>query len=165
MKAVKHFFRTGTMVLFVAWMSALISCATSSARLKQAEEGVSLEMTPIVLSGIRPSEVPVGSHVFNSDSEWNDFWSKHSFRPAPDIDFDKYTLLLVFLGREPNPGYSISITEAREHTDKVVVHVIQTHPAPDMMYAQVIVYPYDAVLIPKTEKPVQFETVEKEDEF
>jgi predicted small secreted protein len=151
----------GCICLIIAAFS-LSGCATTVGASGQNQP---LEFETFLLNGLHPSGVPVGWQVMRNEGEWENFWSQHSFKPAPEIDFNKYTLIMVFLGRKPNPGYSIKITDVREYRDKVVVKAVETEPQPDALYAQVIVYPYDAILVPKTDKPIEFEVTKEDDQL
>lgn len=149
-------------IFFLGWLLTLPFCA--AAQKGTQEQGKLLEMTPFVFMGLRPDALPVGWQVFEKQEDWKKFWSQNSFSPAPEIDFDKNTLVAIFLGQKPNPGYSVKIESAREYADKVVVRAEESEPAPDAFYIQLIVYPYDAVLIPKTGKPVELKTVKKNEQ-
>jgi len=154
----KTLFQISQIAVLMALVAVLSGCATGAGR-GEAEAGRLLELRPMILSGLRPSDIPPGWMVFRSEAQWNEFWLQHSFKPAPEVDFGQYTLVVIFLGQKPNPGYSVKIVEAREFPEKVVVRAVQSEPAPDRLYAQVIVHPYDAVLIRRTEKQIDFATV------
>lgn len=141
--------------LLLTLIFAFSSCATG--REAGSAEGKSLEMEPFLLGGIRPERVPVGWQVFTNARAWEQFWSQHSSTAAPQIDFRHFTLVAVFLGRKPNPGYAVKIISVREFSDKVVVEALESRPSPELLYAQVIVYPYDAVLIPNVGKEIRVE--------
>jgi hypothetical protein len=146
-------------IFFLGWLITLPFCAAAQ---KGAQEpGKLLEMTPIVFNGLRTDALPVGWQVFEKQEDWEKFWSQNSFTPAPEIDFDKNTLVAIFLGQKPNPGYSVKIESAREYAVRVVVQAEESEPAPGAFYIQLIVYPYDAVVIPKTGKPLDLEVVKK----
>jgi len=144
--------------------TALCACANSANRTGSSHggsEGKPLTATPVALSGIRSINVPEGNHVIRDAEQWREFWSRYATGSAPEIDFETFTLVAVFLGQKPNPGYSVKIVGATEYRSEVVVDVVEYLPSPGMMYAQVIVYPYDAALIPKTGKPIRFASIEK----
>jgi len=101
--------------------------------------------------------VPPGQYVFDNSQEWSRFWSKYHGTDAPIVDLEQSTLLAVFLGQKPHPGYSVGIAGATEHRNEVVVDVVEYLPAPGMFYAQMIMYPYDLALIPKADKGICFE--------
>jgi len=156
---------TQNLVVLLLWLLIAQGCATGGPG-NSTQEGEFFELRPMILNGIRPSNVPMGWLVVRTQEEWTDFWAQHSFRPAPEIDFEEYTLVAIFLGQKPNPGHSIKITRAGKEAGKVVVHAVQTEPDPSRLYPQVIVYPYDAVLIPKTDQEIEFRLeLEAHDDF
>jgi hypothetical protein len=99
--------------------------------------------------------------VFTTPESWQNFWAEVHTTPAPEFDFDSYTLVAVFQGMKPNPGYGIKIESATEYRDQVVVNITEYLPHPDLYYPQIIMYPYAAVLIPATPKPIAFKVSEK----
>jgi hypothetical protein len=132
----------------------------------QINEGVSevineLDVTDFKVSGLRAREVPAGEYVFKNSGSWENFLEKYQDGPPPEIDFGKHALVAVFLGSRPNPGYSVAIVGASERGGEVIVRVAESPPSPGMMYAQVIVYPYDMALIPNADKPILFATIKK----
>ncbi len=139
----------------------VFGCATDIGTSETNEKGKPVKSEPIQVPGLQAARMPAGQDVFNTQKEWGDFWAKYHATPAPEVDFKNFTLVAVFLGQRPNPGYSVKIVGATEYPDKVVMNVVEYLPAPGMMYAQVIVYPYDTVLIPKTWKQVRFEVAKK----
>lgn len=147
-----------SVVLFLSAACFVFGCLTDSGVSSASENGEPLEPTPADISGVRADLVPAGEYVFNSSGEWSDFWSRYHTTPEPEFDLGTSTLVAVFLGMKPNPGYSVRIAEVTEYRDEVVIEVVEHLPAPGMRYIQVIVYPYDAVLIPKTDKKIRFET-------
>jgi hypothetical protein len=120
-----------------------------------------LKIARVEMSGLNARGVKAGEYVFGEPEDWEEFWRKHGRDDAPEIDFEKYSLVAVFLGAKPNPGYSVGIVGARESAGEAVVDVVEYTPEPGMMYAQVIVYPFDAALIPTTDGSIRFATSKK----
>jgi len=139
----------------------VFGCATDASTSAANEAGKPLKIKPVEIPGLRVSKTPAGQSVFNSKEEWGDFWAKYHATPSPEFNFKDFTLVTVLLGQRPNSGYSVKIAGATEYPDKIVVNVVEYLPSPGMMYAQVIVHPYDAVLIPKTGKEIRFEVAKK----
>ncbi len=148
-------------VVFLLSTGLIFGCLTDGGSSQASESGKPLELTPADISGVRADSVPAGEYVFNSSGEWSDFWSKYHATPAPELDLRTFTLVAVFLGMKPNPGYSVKIAGATEYRNEVVVDVVEYLPSPELRYIQVVVYPYDAVLIPKTSKKIRFEVSKK----
>jgi hypothetical protein len=142
-------------------LAGLCGCANRVTSSRADNEGKPLETTHITLSGMRLIDVPARNYMVSDAKQWQEFGSRYAVEPMPEIDFDAFTLVAVFLGQKPHPGYSVKIERAVEYRDEVLIDVTEFLPSPGMLYAQVIVYPYDATLIPKTGKQIRFATIEK----
>ena len=141
---------------FVILSGGLCGCISAEER-----EERPVKIAQVELSGLNARGVDAGEYVFEERGEWEKFWRKHGRGPAPKIDFEKSFLVVVFLGHRPNPGYSVRIVGADEKENEIVVDVVEYTPEPGMMYAQVIVYPFDAALIPRTNGPILFSPLKK----
>ena len=66
------------------------------------------------------------------------------------LDFTRYSLLVVYLGAQPNPGYQVQLLEeqAKLLGNRLRVGVERVMPDPDMLYAQVVTYPCLLLSIP-----------------
>lgn len=132
-----------------------MGCATGDTSSKG--KGRLLALKPAELPGLSSHSISAGEHVFGNEGEWRDFWQEHNNGPVPKIDFERYILAIVALGQKPNPGHSVEITGATEYRREVVIDVVERLPLPGGMYAQVIVHPYKAVLVPATGKQIRFD--------
>ena len=157
----RHFHEVFRAMWVIVSAGLVFACASGGS--SSSETGVTnpLPLTPVTLPGLNPAAVPPGHYVFTGFREWNDFWSDYHKTAAPDLDLEESALVAVFLGQKPNPGYSAGIVGAVEHRDEVVIEVVEYLPAPGMMYAQMIVYPYAARLIPETGKTIRFEVTKQ----
>jgi len=77
--------------------------------------------------------------------------------PAPFVNFTTRTVIAVFMGEQPNPGYTIKITQIVQSGSNIIVHVLSTK-AGNCGYVTIEVWPAHIVDIPKTEDPVSFST-------
>lgn len=115
------------------------------------------------LSSIHSNECVV---VRNKD-EWQTLWKRHGavqFPPPspPAVNFDKEMVLAVFLGERPSAGYSVEVraidwTEASEGTDSpgnLAVYAREKRPAEGSIQPQVLVTPFQMLLVPKVEGQV-----------
>jgi hypothetical protein len=98
--------------------------------------------------------------VVKDRKSWEKTWSgmKRPMQPkteAPKIDFDKHMVLAVFLGRKNTGGYAVAIAKI-EQKEKLVVTVKETSPPPDAMVTMALTAPYHVVVVPKTEKAIEF---------
>ena len=103
-----------------------------------------------------------GRHVIQDADAWTELWGKiHRIsRPAPKlpgVDFEKQTVLAVFMGRQRTGGHSIRIASVRDTGSEVIVRVKTKSPPPGAMVTMALTHPYDVVAIAKTSKPVKFE--------
>ena len=105
-------------------------------------------MIGLPTNGLDATGIPAQQVVFSRENDWVGFWKAHSSAPAPLVDFARWQVVAVFLGPKPSPGYGLRIVDATETPSGTQVTYRQFVPAPGMMYAQVIVYPYDVVAIP-----------------
>jgi hypothetical protein len=98
--------------------------------------------------GLRAEEIPADKLVFTRQSDWTEFWGKYATAAAPQVNFSQWQVAAVFLGARPNPGYGVEVTGCVAAGANIEVQYTEWKPAPDMVYAQVIVHPYDIVAIP-----------------
>jgi len=106
-------------------------------------------------------------HVVRSLKEWNDLSLSSVSNGSStsreqsltiDVDFAKYTLLLVALGTRPSGGYAVTIQDARDDGTVVHVSVLEVRPrGPECAATAIMTHPTTAVLIPRTNKAVRFE--------
>jgi len=101
--------------------------------------------------------------IIRDAKAWADLWAKvHSSvepKPAlPEVDFQKQIVVAVFAGTKRTGGYSIRIRDIRHDAkaDKLLVFVEETSPPPGSITIQVLTQPYHMVLMPKTDKPIEF---------
>jgi hypothetical protein len=111
--------------------------------------------------------------VIRSSADWIAFWSVPgrlsspvpnvghldpiAHVPAPDVDFEHFTLLAV-VGRKPSSGYAVSISSVREQGAGILVSVLDVGPGgAGCAVATMITYPSIFAVIPKTDEPVRFQ--------
>jgi hypothetical protein len=98
--------------------------------------------------------------VVKDQKAWEDLWAimNGRIRPQPElpkIDFDKQMVIGVFMGSRNSGGYSVKITGI-ESNGKLTVKVKETSPGRGMAGAAALTQPYHVVLVPKSDKPVEF---------
>jgi hypothetical protein len=101
--------------------------------------------------------------IIRDAKAWADLWAKihRNVEPKPalpEVDFEKQTVVAVFAGTKPTGGYSIRIRDIRHDAkaDKLLVFVEETSPPPGSITIQVLTQPYHVVVIPKTDKEIEF---------
>jgi hypothetical protein len=102
--------------------------------------------------------------VARTVAEWDALWRAHTGSgrrgegsAAPTIDFDRETVVAVFVGSRPTGGFSVAIGSATERDGTLVVAYHETSPPPGAIAAQVLTFPYHIVAVPKHTGPVTFE--------
>ncbi len=107
------------------------------------------------------------SVVINDQASWSSLWTQTLCHPywnvtycplAPAVNFTSRTVLAVFLGMEPNSGYSINITKVTRIGFGIVVDIRMTQLGANCGAYEVLTYPSHIVDIPKTELPPMFRT-------
>jgi hypothetical protein len=78
-------------------------------------------------------------------------------QPAPVVDFTNRTVIDVFMGDQPNPGYTIKITQIVQSGSNMIVHILWTTPG-NCVEAAEGTSPSFPVDIPKTEDHITFTT-------
>jgi len=79
----------------------------------------------------------------------------HPSGSLPDIDFDRFTLLIANSGTRGNSGYSLAFNSTRKVNGAIIVSVLDVSPG-NCPTAQEITYPRIAALIPRTNDSVRF---------
>jgi hypothetical protein len=106
-----------------------------------------------------PARVVVESPV-EWEIVWRRIWRNHDPVPAtPSIDFDREQVLFVAMGGRPTGGYSVRVTAAAAQGDRVAVRVVETSPGSGCVLTQATTAPIDIVKLPRTSKPIDFQTV------
>ncbi len=105
------------------------------------------------------------SYVINNKNEWEKLWvilnigtgpSDVPLPPLPDIDFEKNTLIAVFMGEFTTGGHTIEIYKVVENKNNVEVSVNEKSPGKDCILTQAFTQPYHIVKIKKVDKGVIF---------
>jgi len=89
-----------------------------------------------------------------NSSGWRDLWKKVSSSKAPEIDFDKYVVACVFLGRRPTGGYWVEFGESYIKDNRMVIPYKERKSTG--FVTQALSYPYRMKVF---EKPVDREVV------
>lgn len=103
--------------------------------------------------------------VINTESEWKSLWTSIEPRmsrdmgqsqphPVPRIDFARYSLVVVALGR--NGGQSVAIEAIRNLGSRIAVSLVALRPGPGCLVTTDVRYPIALALIARTDKPIDF---------
>ncbi len=71
--------------------------------------------------------------------------------PVPEIDFNRFRVLLVEMGQKPTGGFSVNLNEHLSHISKVmaIVSLLWVEPEPETVLPQVITSPFMLLKIEK----------------
>ena len=95
--------------------------------------------------------------VVRTAAEWTTLWKQHApGRPRPAVDFARSTVLGVFLGTRPTPGYSVAIDTIERPGAGLTVTYRERRPDPGDMLAQMLTAPYLLVTIDRFDGRVRF---------
>lgn len=99
--------------------------------------------------------------VVTNQTGWDAVWQKHEAakfpkEPAPKVNFEKETVLVVAQGRQRTGGYSTEITDVRRGDEKTVVIYHNRTPKPGALSIQALTAPVHIVAVPKIEGKVAF---------
>ena len=94
--------------------------------------------------------------VLRSEEAWQTYRdSLNSVAPFVEVDFSQSVVLLAALPQETS-GYSIDFLSVEEGDSIAVAHYVVSIPAEDCLTAIATAVPFQAVMVRRTDKPVQF---------
>jgi hypothetical protein len=99
-------------------------------------------------------------------TQWTDIWKTHSAQkrpaaPAPEVNFEKETVLIVALGRKPTGGHAVEIKSVEQSGNKVLVTATTRTPKPGGIQIQALTAPFHIVAVPRLTGEVQFKIEEE----
>jgi hypothetical protein len=122
-----------------------------------------------------PQPVPDGTHfsdkstgpresireLVKDDASWKSVWGKltrgvRPAKPAPAVDFARQMVVVVSQGQRANDCYDIQIIEVKDTPSCLEVEVRQAFPLDNSGCGDMLCYPWDAVVLHKSEKEVRF---------
>lgn len=101
-----------------------------------------------------------GQFMVRNRVEWNRVWlqvmeGRAPYIPLPEIDFDKYMMLVATRGLITAGGHPITIEKITESDKAIQVQVLRETPG-TCYVTEGYTHPTDAVLIPKTKKQIRW---------
>lgn len=107
-----------------------------------------------------------GVTEINDAQTWAAFWQRNcgvctitiassgttvtTVPPTPQIDFRTQTVIVASPGLEGNPGVHININSITDHAHHLIIDATRTNPGNYCLEAQVVTFPEQIVVIPKT---------------
>jgi hypothetical protein len=113
--------------------------------------------TDEVKKGLELSQINVPRIMHETKKEYiirNNEEYKQIFEEDSEIDFEKYTLVVAFMGESLSGGYSNQIAHIEEKEESLKIRILEISPGKNCMVTMAITYPQHAVLIEKTEKDI-----------
>ena len=152
--------------LFVIYIFLLSSCSSSSTINKQtmiiSQDTITFEtLAEDFYGGMTDSKFI----VIKEETTLNEIYklinkNKSPGIKIPIINFEKETVLVLFLGEKSSGGYSISVEQILDENEKVTVKYKVTLPKLGEMVTTVMTQPYCIIKIPKTLKEVVFKKID-----
>ena len=75
------------------------------------------------------------------------------------VDFEKETIIGLFMGEKTTGGYAISVASIEETKNELIVQVAESAPKGKFV-SMVITQPFSIFKIKKTDKAIRFEKIE-----
>ena len=158
-------------ILIILFLGALISIFISSSKNKGKEMSYQDITQDIIFESSER-----GYFLINSSEEWESFKntsvsknrggmfisSLNTANPTslPSIDFEKNSVIAVFMGMRNTGGFDIRVKKILETNENILVTVEEISPDKNCNVIQIITYPYQVVLTPKITKKVDYKTIE-----
>jgi len=152
--------------LFVIYIFLLSSCSSSSTINKQtmiiSQDTITFEtLAEDFYGGMTDSKFI----VIKEETTLNEIYklinkNKSPGIKIPIINFEKETVLVLFLGEKSSGGYSIAVEQILDENEKVTVKYKVTLLKLGEMVTTVMTQPYCIIKIPKTLKEVGFKKID-----
>lgn len=149
--------------LFAIYIFLLSSCSSSSTINKQtmiiSQDTITFEtLAEDFYGGMTDSKFI----VIKEETTLNEIYklinkSKSPGIKIPIINFEKETVLVLFLGEKSSGGHSISVEQILDENEKVTVKYKVTLPKLGEMVTTIMTHPYCIIKIPITSKEIIFD--------
>jgi hypothetical protein len=107
-----------------------------------------------------------GEQVVRDAGAWSSLWSRMTARnratPLPPVDFGREMVLVAAMGQRPSGGHAVTIERVDDAGGELVARVVHQKPGPRCGTTSALTHPADAVLIPRSSKPVRWMVRETE---
>jgi len=96
------------------------------------------------------------------DLIWMKMFGKYPKKPPiPMIDFETKQLLLVTMGEQPSGGYTIKVSSVLKNVKSILVTIEDAKPGKNCNTTLALIYPFQLIEMPKTEKKITFTRISK----
>jgi hypothetical protein len=115
-------------------------------------------ITASTWSGANSPTTVEGGQLVTDPAVFISLWQVlRSGETVPTVDFTTQAVILLNAGEEPSSGYRVQVRQMEEKEGQMVVHYHVEPPAPGIATAQVLTHPWTLQVIPRPDKPVQFQ--------
>jgi hypothetical protein len=111
--------------------------------------------TQDITNGVEFSYVTVPQISHETKKEYliqNNQEYRNLFGEDSEIDFEKHTLIVAFMGEKLSGGYLNQIAHIEETEKSIKIRIMEISPGKNCMVTMAITYPQSAVLMEKTDK-------------
>ena len=148
---------------FFLWMPFVVISLISLATAKEhhPRKMAAAQRTPSPANQVPFQTLEKGFHsgvreslqiVIRAQAEWKDLWQRHASTkatppPPPVIDFNKETVVGVFLGEKPTGGYDIEIVSAERIDGTLLISFAEKSPQSGAILTQALTQPFHIVRV------------------
>lgn len=155
-------------ILLLIIITLLLSCksseeSTSNSNSKNTEKNIDFT---VIKEGTNSGFTEFGKYFIAKESGlpviWDSIYSNYMNKdPLPKIDFETNEVYLLAMGMQTSGGYTIKVESVIETKKEIVVNIIQSKPGKTCMTTSVITFPYQLFTIPKPDKSLRFNWIDK----
>lgn len=158
-----------TLFIYILSLFILNSCSSSKDQIKNESTSVEQENIidfVVIKEGDNSGFTEFGKYYIAKQTGmpiiWDSIYKNYMKKdPIPEIDFEKNEVYLVAMGEQNSGGYSIKVESVKETKKEVVINIVSIKPGKECMTTSVMTYPYQLFLIPKPNKSVRFNWVDR----
>ncbi len=157
-------YASSVLSLVAALSLATNACSPATNTSSPAPDASAVSLTPLpvtilvsaVTSGFdEPTQIVVRDGTALADT-WRTLHAGVPGNPAPTVDFNSHSVILVALGQRRTGGYSVSIDHVNRSGDGAVVTYTATSPGQGCMTTQMITSPVLIISVPRVASAVTF---------
>lgn len=144
-------------IIYLVLFTAVITMVSCSG-MDSTEKKVNAEM---ILSGTFCSIDTKREEVINNKDEYDKlmkdvYMNLDQMPKVPVVNFEKNTLVAVFIGARNTGGYMVNIDSIMEGSKNLTVMVTESKPGKNCVVTEAITKPFVIMKIPKTDKKAVF---------
>lgn len=94
--------------------------------------------------------------IARDEESWRRLWSHLNTSPPQPLPPDRFGAA-VFIGVRPTGGYAVEILDVEEGPCLATIRYAERAPSPNAIVTQAITTPFAIRLIPRVERPIEFE--------